>query len=463
MEHAELKKILDAALKQGADFAEIFIEQKESTAISCEDEKIEKINTGIDYGMGIRVIAGEGTSYVHSNDVTFENGIAMAELAGQIAQSEKGTVVKEFQSKKVLKNNEIQAHPAKIPFEQKVALIRAADNAARMYDRAITQVTIGYSDIVQHVQIANNRGVCVEDDRVYVRLACNSIAQNDEMIQTGFASTGGTCGFELFDEKTAEEIGVESARRAVLLLSAKPCPTGIMPVILSSEAGGTMVHEACGHGLEGDLVYKGLSAYKDKIGEKVASERVTVIDDASIAGKYGSYHFDDEGTPGQKTVLIENGMLKQYMCDLQTADRTQTCSTGNGRRESYRHKPVTRMSNTYIAPGNDNVEDMIASVEFGLYVKHMGGGQVNTLNGDYVFDVSEGYLIENGKITSPVRGATLAGNGPESLRNVEMVGNDLGYAIGTCGKNGQRVPVADAQPTLKINGLTVGGTGTEKR
>jgi TldD protein len=248
-----------------------------------------------------------------------------------------------------------------------------------------------------------------------------------------------------------------------MLLSAEPCPTGIMPVVLSSEAGGTMVHEACGHGLEADLVHKGLSAYVGKIGQQVASEKITVIDDAAIAGKYGSYSYDDEGTPAQRTVLIENGILKQYMTDLQSAERMGSAATGNGRRESYREKPVVRMSNTYIAPGTDRVEDMIASVEYGLFVKHMGGGQVNTLNGDYVFDVSEGYLIENGKITRPVRGATLAGNGPESLRNVEMVGNDLGYAIGTCGKYGQRVPVADAQPTLKINGLTVGGTGTEKR
>ena len=463
MKELELKQILAEALKSGANFAEIFIEQKESTAISCEDGNIEKINTGIDYGMGIRVISGESTSYVHSNEVTLQNGLQMAQLAGQIAATQSGNTVQEFQPAQSAQETIIQQHPAQIPFEKKVELVRIADKAARAYDSAITQVSLGYSDVVQHVQIANSRGVCTEDSRVYVRLACNSIAQKDGVIQTGFASAGGNCGFELFDETSAEHLGVESAQRAVMLLSAEPCPTGIMPVVLSSEAGGTMVHEACGHGLEADLVYKGLSAYVGKIGQKVASEKITVIDDASIAGKYGSFTCDDEGTPAQRTVLIENGILKQYMTDLQTAERTNDVMTGNGRRESYREKPVVRMSNTYIAPGTDSVEDIIASVEYGLFVKHMGGGQVNTLNGDYVFDVSEGYLIENGKITTPVRGATLAGNGPESLRNVEMVGNDLGYAIGTCGKNGQRVPVADAQPTLKINGLTVGGTGTEKR
>ena len=316
--------------------------------------------------------------------------------------------------------------------------------------------------MVQNVTIANSLGTCVEDERIRIRMACNSIAQRDGQIQTGFASAGGTCGFELFEEKSASELGHESAQRAVTLLSAEPCPTGRMTVVMGSEAGGTMVHEACGHGLEGDLVQKGLSAYAGKLGQQVASEKITVVDDATIAGKYGSYRYDDEGTPAQKTVLIENGVLKQYMNDYYTAKHTDAVLTGNGRRESYKEKPVTRMSNTYIAPGHDKVKDIIASTDYGLYVKRMGGGQVNTLNGDYVFDVAEGYLIENGRITRAVRGATLAGNGPESLCNVEMVGDDFGYAIGTCGKNGQSAPVADAQPTLKIQGLTVGGTGSAK-
>ena len=464
MEQRELQQILAAALQYGAGFAEIFIEQKESTAISCEDSKIEKINTGIDCGMGIRVVAGESTSYVHSNVITLSNGLEMATLAGKIADEQQETVsVTEFQAEQTQYQQPILMHPGQISFDDKIALIRTADCAARDYDSAITQVTIGYSDTIQHVQIANSNGVCTEEDRIHVRFACNSIAQRDGVTQTGFSSVGGTCGFELFDEKSAKTIGIESAERAMVLLSAELCPIGQMPVVLSGEAGGTMVHEACGHGLEGDLVYKGLSAYVGKLGEKVASEKVTVVDDATIAGKYGSYMCDDEGTPAQKTILIENGILKQYMNDLQTAERLGAMPTGNGRRESYRDKPITRMSNTYIAPGTDCVEDIIASVDFGLFVKRMGGGQVNTLNGDYVFDVTEGYLIEHGKITRPVRGATLAGNGPESLRNVEMVGNDFGYAIGTCGKGGQRVLVADAQPTLKILGLTVGGAGTEKR
>lgn len=463
MQKKEVKEILNSALAAGADFAEIFIEQKESVAISCEDGKIEKINTGIDLGMGIRVIAGESTSYVHSNDVSLENGRQMAKLAGQVArENRQKKSVQEFQIPPKGVQQVVRQHPGQIELDDKIALLRVADAEARALDKAIKQVALGYSDVVQNVLIANSEGTYVEDERTRVRLACNSIAQQEGQIQTGFASLGGACGFELFNEKSAETLGREAAQRAVTLLSAQPCPKGQMTVVIGSEAGGTMVHEACGHGLEGDLVQKGLSAYAGKIGQQVASEKITVIDDATIPGKYGSYQYDDEGHAGQKTVLIENGILKQYMNDYQTAARTGTALTGNGRRESYREKPITRMSNTYIAPGNDKVEDIISSTEYGLYVKQMGGGQVNSLNGDYVFDVAEGYLIEHGEITRAVRGATLAGNGPESLRKVEMVGNDLGYAIGTCGKNGQSAPVSDAQPTLKICGLTVGGTGANQ-
>lgn len=460
MQKQELKEILNTALSAGADFAEIFMEQKESTSISCEDGKIERINTGLDLGMGIRVIAGESTSYVHSNEVSLANGLQMARLAGQIArQAKHQQVVQELQLPQSCVAPVIEQRPEQVDFDDKIALLRIADREARELDDAIKQVSLGYSDVIQHVTIANSLGTCVEDERVRIRFACNSIAQRDGQIQTGFSSVGGTCGFELFQEKSAAQLGRESAQRALTLLGAEPCPTGQMTVVLGSEAGGTMVHEACGHGLEGDLVQKGLSAYAGKLGQQVASEKVTVVDDATLTGKYGSYQYDDEGNPGQKTVLIENGVLVQYMNDYQTAKRTGAALTGNGRRESYRDKPITRMSNTYIAPGKDSVEDIIASTEYGLYVKRMGGGQVNSLNGDYVFDVAEGYLIEQGRITKAVRGATLAGNGPESLRNVEMVGNDLGYAIGTCGKNGQSAPVADAQPTLKLRGLTVGGTG----
>lgn len=459
MDKELLWDILSKALSHGGDFAEVFFERRESTAIAYENQKVEKINTGTDIGIGIRVVAGEATAYLHSNDLQKKNLLAMADLAGQIASKKQVQTCAALSLEKNLKPNQIILPPENVNFEDKIQLLRAADAAARNIDSCIRQTTLSYGDIRQQVIIANSLGKLVEDTRTRVRLSCNSIAVRDNQRQTGFASAGGTCGFELFEEHNSAKIGAEASQRALTLLNAIPCPTGQMPVVMGSEAGGTMVHEACGHGLEGDLVRKGLSAYAGRLGEQVASPKITVIDDATIPGKYGSYYYDDEGHLGQKNILIKDGILQKYMADAQTAAQMGWEATGNGRRESYRDKPVTRMSNTYIAPGTDSVEDIISSTEFGLYVKKMGGGQVNTLNGDYVFDVAEGYLIENGKITTPVQGATLAGNGPESLMNVEMIGNDLGYAIGTCGKYGQSAPVADAQPTMKINGLTVGGTG----
>ncbi|HOV43818.1 MAG TPA: TldD/PmbA family protein, partial [Syntrophothermus lipocalidus] len=254
------------------------------------------------------------------------------------------------------------------------------------------------------------------------------------------------------------EVARKAAKRALLMLEARPCPAGRMPVVMSSEAGGTMVHEACGHGLEADLVQKGLSVYRGKLGQKVASECVSVIDDATLPGNYGSFCFDDEGVKAVRKVLIDRGVLVEYMYDRLTARKENRQSTGNGRRESYQYKPIPRMTNTFIAPGRDDPESIVKSTSRGLLVRKMGGGQVNTTNGDFVFEVQEGYIIENGEIKYPVRGATLIGNGPEALNNIDMVGSDLEFAIGQCGKDGQGVPVSDAQPTIRIRELTVGGT-----
>lgn len=264
-------------------------------------------------------------------------------------------------------------------------------------------------------------------------------------------------GFELFDQVAPEELALKAATRGVMMLGARKSPAGQFPVVLSSEAGGTMVHEAIGHGLEADLVQAGTSVYKGRIGEQVASELITVIDDATIPHARGSFGFDSEGTAAQKTVLVEKGILKGYMYDRLSAMKEDCASTGNGRRESYRSRPIVRMTNTLIAPGESDPAEILKSVNNGLFVRKMGGGQVNTVTGDFVFEVSEGYLIENGEVAEPVRGATLAGNGPEVLKKITMVGSDLGFGIGTCGKDGQGVPVADAQPTLLITGITVGG------
>lgn len=459
MEKKQLKEILDIALAKGGDLAEIFIEHKETTSIGCEDKKIERINSGIDAGAGIRVISGESTAYAFTNELTEKSLKQVAEVASRAATGSPRNVNLDFTTPQPLVQFDIELPPDKVKVEDKVAKVKAADEVARDIDKKIKQVSVGYGDVRQKITVANSDGVYVEDERIRTRFICNAIANDGNNIQTGFSSLGGCQGFEIFKEKDPVDMGEEAAKRALLMLTAQPSPSGKMPVVMASEAGGTMVHEACGHGLEADLVQKGLSVYANKKGEKVASELITVIDDATLPYKYGSFRYDDEGAVGQQTILIKDGILESYMYDKLTARKEGRKSTGNGRRESYQERPIPRMTNTYIAKGKDNPEEIIKSTKKGLLVKKMGGGQVNTTNGDYVFDVAEGYLIENGEVTVPVKGATLTGNGPETLQMVEMVGNDLGFAIGTCGKEGQGAPVSDAQPTMKIKSLTVGGTG----
>jgi TldD protein len=296
-----------------------------------------------------------------------------------------------------------------------------------------------------------------EDSRVSIMAMIQVVARAGDQIQTGIETLGGSVGYELFDTDSLEKAATRAARRAVRMLTASPAPAGRMPVILSSEAGGTMIHEAVGHGLEADLAQQRLSVYSGRLGDRIASKAVSVVDDSTLAGKRGSFRFDDEGTPSQRTVLIDKGILKAYMYDRLTALKDGVSSSGNGRRESYRSRPIPRMTNTLILPGTEDPKAILGSTPTGLYVVRMGGGQVNTINGDFVFEVSEGYRIENGRIGEPVRGATLTGNGPEVLMQIDCVGSDLGYAIGTCGKDGQGAPVADAQPTIRIPEMTIGG------
>jgi TldD protein len=314
-----------------------------------------------------------------------------------------------------------------------------------------------YGDGFKRVAVINSPGQWVEEERTSIIYICQVVTKEGEIIQTGYEPVGGTKGLEIFEENPPEGIALTAAKRAVMGLGAKKAPGGKMGVILSSDAGGTMIHEAVGHGLEADLAQQNLSVYSGKLGQTVASTVITVLDDGTIPGKRGSSFFDEEATPAQRTVLIEDGVLKNYMYDRLSAMKDKKPSTGNGRRESYHHRPIPRMSNTIIAPGKTPPGEVIRSLEKGLFVKKMGGGQVNTVNGDFVFEVTEGYMIDKGKVGEPVRGATLTGNGPEVLKSIDMVGTDLGFAIGTCGKDGQGVPVSDAQPTLRIPEIVVGG------
>lgn len=457
-------EVIKKALQYGADFAEVFWEHKETATISCEDNKIERIIAGIDQGVGIRVIRGEQTSYAYTNEVELEKLLAVAELASKALKEKKSQEkTLSFITPKPQVELSIEQLPEQVKIETKVESVLETNKAARQVDPKIRQVTIGYGDIKQQIKIANSEGIFVEDQRIRTRLSVNAVAVDGDLIQTGFQSVGGMKGFELLNENNPRELGEKAAKRAILMLTAKPAPVGKMPVVLAAQAGGTMVHEACGHGLEADLVQKKLSVYAGKKGQEVSSPLVTVIDDGTIPGKFGTTRFDDEGYPTQKTVLINKGILENYMYDYQTARYDKKEPTGNGRRESYQNRPLPRMRNTYIAPGKMDPEKVIKEVQDGLLVMAMGGGQVNTTNGDYVFDVAEGYVLEDGDILYPVRGATLTGNGPETLKRVESVGKDLGYAIGICGKGGQGVPVSDAQPTMAISELIVGGTGTPRK
>ena len=456
-----LGEVLDKALQHGGDFADIFIENRTTTMVACEENRIERIKSGQDIGAGIRVIYGDTTAYAYTNKVTKNELLNVADIASRAARKSPTDI--SINLKRVIPDIELNVKklPTEVSIDEKVRVVEEANKAARSIDDRIKQVMAVYGDVVQDVTIANSLGRLVEDQRVRTRLSVNAIAAGNNEIQTGFESAGTNQGFELLEQVDSQDIGIAAANRAITLLEAKPAPAGKMSVIMSADAGGTMVHEACGHGLEADLVQKGLSVYGGKEKQQVASSLVTVIDDGTIENKYGTLIFDDEGFKTQKSVLIEDGVLKGFMHDYLTSTKAGVKPTGNGRRESFENKPIPRMRNTYIAPGKDDPEKIVRSIKNGLLVKKMGGGQVNTVNGDFVFDVAEGYMIKDGSVSHAVRGATLTGNGPEVLKMIDMVGRDLGYTIGTCGKDGQGAPVSDAQPTIRIPEIVVGGTSHE--
>ncbi len=453
----DISRILRQALTNGGEFADIYFEEGAATLISCEDGKIERVIAGSDRGVGIRVIADLRTAYAYTNEVTEDSLLALAGIVSRAVRGKEFSGAIDMRSRTIGAGFPILEPPDTVPLERRVAFVQEADRAARGVDHRIRQVAVSYRDGRSRAQIANSLGEFVEISRTGVVFAVNAVASDNGVIQTGYEPVGSFSGLEILAQRPPAEIGRAAAQRAVLMLGAEKSPGGMMPVVISSEAGGTMVHEAIGHGLEGDLVEAGVSVYTGKLGTRVASPLVTVIDDSTIPNARGSFSFDDEGVPAQRSVLVENGILKGYLYDRLSAMKSGAVSTGNGRRESYAAKPIVRMTNTLIAPGDTPAEDIIREVQRGLFVRKMGGGQVNTVTGDFVFEVTEGYLIENGEIGVPVRGATLTGNGPAVLQNVARVGNDLGFGIGTCGKDGQGVPVSDAQPTLLISEITVGG------
>jgi TldD protein len=445
--------ILSNLLSQGGEYGEIFYERSRITRVEREEGKVDRITHGYDSGVGIRLIKGGKTFYGYTTEPTYES---LLEIAKTLARGEgHGPIAV---GKRYLRGfTPVKIDPDSTDLSYRAEILRRADERARSLGREIKQVHAVLMDKTREILVVNSLGELAEDLQKRIVFFVEVVAGNRDMLQRGYESLGGRGGFEIFDTTPPEAVAEKAARRALLLLKAKPAPAGTFTVVLSSSAGGTMIHEAVGHGLEADLVQKGLSVYAGRLGQKVASELVTVVDDATIEGHNGSFNVDDEGVPAQRKVLIENGYLVGYMYDRLRAMKEGRDSTGNGRRQSYAHVPIVRMTNTFIDRGEEDPECIVGSVKKGIYVAKMGGGEVNTVTGDFVFEVMEGYLIENGEITSPIRGATLIGNGPKALQEVEAVGRDLGWAIGTCGKDGQGVPVTDAQPTILIRNLTLGG------
>jgi TldD protein len=455
-----LERVLARAVRAGGEFAEVYAEDKRSTSIALDDGRIEQVTSGRDRGAGIRVVAGDTTGFAHTADLT-ESGLLDAAEAAAAAAARGGggtrTVALERRPDHVV--SPIERYPDHIPKTTKVELLRRVDDIARSQGAAIVQVSAGYGDSRKRVLVANTDGLLAGDEQVRTLMRISVVADGDTGMQTGYESLGHTMGFEVFDRVDIDELARAAAQQAITKLRARPAPSGSMPVVIKRGSGGVLFHEACGHGLEADLVAKGASVYAGKVGELVASPLVTLVDDGTMTGEWGALGIDDEGHPTQRNVLIDHGVLTDYMWDFLRARKQRRPQSGNGRRQSYMHLPMVRMTNTFVLDGPQDPDEIVRATEHGVYVAKLGGGSVNTANGDFVFGMTEAYLIEHGEITEPLREGNLIGNGPQVLRDIDLLGNDFAMGNpGTCGKDGQGVPVGDGQPTLRVRAMTIGGT-----
>ena len=459
---ADIEKLLAVALSRGGDYADLYFEYAVLSNLSLEEQLVKSANRAITQGVGVRVIAGERTGYAYCDEIRPEAIRTAALTAAHIANSTGATTPINVTAGQHKHDLYPVAHPAsEEPLERKIEMLHRADRTARAYDKRIREVQASVIDEFKVILIATSEGLLIGDVQPLVRMNVSCIADDDGNLQAGRTGGGGRAGLEIFSEqRSPEAFATNAARQAIVQLDAIDAPAGAMEVVLGPGWPGILLHEAVGHGLESDFNRKGTSAFSGLIGQKVASELCTIVDDGTIEGRRGSINIDDEGYPTSHTVLIENGVLRGYLQDYLSARLTKSERTGNGRRESYQCLPMPRMRNTFMLSGQDAPQDIIASVKRGLYAVNFGGGQVDITNGKFVFSTSEAYLIEDGKITAPVKGATLIGHGPTSLTKVTAVGHDLALdqGVGVCGKNGQSVPVGVGLPTLKISEMTVGGT-----
>ena len=453
-------KVLAEALKTGADFAELYVEDVTQLRLALDDSRLEQAIRGNDRGAGIRVFFGNLATYAYTDSLSEESLVNAARAAASAGKSSSKSQVIDLTERKSPLQFAIKKPFEEMSIEDKARILHEVNEAGRAYSSLITQVFGWYQEHSRKVWIYTSDGVYAHDDRNFCEMMTGVIAQKNGTLQTSTEGFGGQVGLELFEKNNPVEKIKLAAASALRMLDAKPTPAGEFTVVLPNGWGGVLFHEACGHQMEADFITKGSSAYSNKVGEVVASPIITAVDDGTIPGRRGSLRFDDEGTPSQRTVLIEKGVLKEYMWDLAESRRVgREMSTGNGRRESFRHMPMPRMTNTFIDKGEHDPQEIIESTKHGIYVKSMGGGQADIAKGDFVFTAREAYLLENGKLTTPYRGATIAGNGPTVLKEIDMVGNDLALdnGHGTCGK-GQAARVSVGQPTIRMPRVTVGGT-----
>jgi TldD protein len=452
---------LSAALRRGGDFAEVFVEDRRTSAARLDDGKVDNVTSGRDRGAGVRVVVGEATGFAHTADLTEAGLTKAAETAAAAARAGGGpTAASDLRRQDAPSPYDVTVAPESVPRQRKIDLLLKGDEAARASGGSVNQVMAFYSDNRRQILVANSDGLLAGDDVTRTLFAIQAVATGDTGMQTGYESIAGTVGFELFDETDVEDMGRKAAQRAITKLSARPAPSGTVPVVIKAGGGAVLFHEACGHGFEADAIEKGASVFTGRVGEQVASPLVTLVDDGTMSKQWGSAAIDDEGRPSQRNVLIENGVITDYMWDFLRARKKGRKSSGNGRRETYQDLPMVRMTNTYVLAGQDDPEELIANTPYGVYLARLGGGQVNTATGDFVFGTTETYLIEGGKITEPLRDANLVGNGPQVLADIDAVADDFAMAIGggMCGKQGQSVPAGMGQPTLRVKGITFGGT-----
>ena len=457
LEKTLIQRVLNEALKTGGDFAELFEETYYSTAYTALNGTIEGANSGIRSGIGLRIYHELESFYAYTNDTSEENLMKTADTLASALHGERIKEAKKLEEVVYENQHPIKIYPSKTKAEAKIKLMKEVCESALAYDEVISKVIVNYIDNEQHVTISNSDGRYIKDVRVRTRMSCNAIAQDGDLVENGTCTPGGHMGMEFYEIHTPKAIGEEAARIAKTMLYADDCPSGVMPVIIDNGFGGVIFHEACGHSLEATSVAKNHSVFSGKLGTQIAHSCVSAVDDGTITNAWGSANIDDEGNFTKRNLLIENGILKSYLVDTLNGRRMHTPSTSSSRRESYQYEPTSRMTNTFILPGNHELEDMIQSISYGLYAKKMGGGSVDPSTGDFNFAVNEGYLIQDGKIVKPVKGATLIGNGADTLMKIDMVGKDLATAQGMCGSSSGSIPTDVGQPPIRVSSMIVGG------